>query len=182
MSCQQIALGPLGKQLQRLVGCVELQSPTTDTQPRDQPIRVHRPHLDPGALRFDGAHPISALSVPVEPRRENEKYGVAVVHLEEIDQRRASGSPRFPARHANFHDASRSEQREVARRCAHVIPIRASLHEMHVALRESQGASTGANGIRRFTRQQGLVAGNEVRRRKVLLQVSRQGIGGQLHV
>ena len=51
---------------------------------------------------------------------------------------------------------------------------------MHLALGEAGGARPGANGIGRLSREQRLIAGDEVRRQEVLLEMAGQGVRGEL--
>ncbi len=87
-----------------------------------------------------------------------------------------AGGAGLGARHANLHDAPLGEQRKIVRRGANVVPVRAPLEKVRLAFREPRGPCTGANGVRRFGGEQGLISGNEIGGQELLLEVRRQAV------
>ena len=120
-------------------------------QPAHQARRVHRPDLHPGTVALERAHPLGALRIAIEARGQHQQQRVGVA------RRRAAP----PASRRRRRRACRScrrismtrrgrEQRQVAGRGAHVVPVGGALDEVHLTLAEAGGARPRAHRVRRL--------------------------------
>ncbi len=81
---QQIPFRSFRQQLQRLIRRLELDLPTPGSEPAHQSSWLNGPNLHPCTVRFDSAHPISALRIPVQTWSENQEQRVAVLPCEQL--------------------------------------------------------------------------------------------------
>ncbi len=165
---------------ERLVVDLEPQPPAAAPQPAHQPVRLHGPDRDPAAARLQRPNPLRRLRVAIEAGREDDEQGVRIVPLQKCQQRVVARDARAPARQSQLEHPAGGEQREIAGRGADVVPVGAALQEVHLALSEARGARTRADRIRRLPGEQRLVAGYQVCRQEMLLEMRRQGIGCEL--
>jgi len=174
---EQVALGAFRQQLERLVADFELHPAGSGAQPAHEAIGLHGPHLHPAAAALERAHPVGRLRIAVQPRRENQEQGVGVLTREQIRERGVAAGAGFTGRQSNLYQASGSKERQRAGGRAHLVPVRAALHEVHVPLAESGRPGLGANGIGGLARQQRIVPRDQVGGSQRLLQVCQQGRG-----
>ena len=102
------------------------------------------------------------------------QQGVRIVPLEEGQQRIVAGNSRPAARQPQLQQPPGAEKRQIAGGGAHIVPVGAALEEVHLALGEAGGARPRANRIRRLPDEQRLVAGKQVGRQKMLLEMRRE--------
>ena len=184
MRGEEIALGALGEQLERLVIQLELKLPRARAQPAGRAARLSTGQICTQAPWASTARTQSA------PCASRSRRGV-----EDQEQRVADRRPReaprallLPARRAcRSTGGSRAARRapnsdRIARRAAHFIPVGGALDKVHFALAESLRARGGADGVRCLAAQQRLVPGDEVGRQEPLVQVTREGVGSELQM
>ena len=152
-------------------------------QPADQPVRVHRPHLHPCALRFDGAHPFGALCITIEPRREHEQHAIRIPRFEQRRPvRHRLSLPGFPLgmRISTMRRSANSERLFAEARTSFQSAPRSmkcvSRSVKPAARARARIASAASAG------EQRLVPRNEVGGQQVLLEVGRQRVGIELQV
>ncbi len=177
---EEIALGPLGEQRQRLL--VRLQAP--GTQPPGEPAGKlaggdrPRMHVDPGT--GEGLHPGAAALARVDAGGRHDQQRI---------RRRIAGillecgtavTADLAVRAAQLHQPAAAEQRQAAGGLAQTPPVETGLDLEHLALVEAGRAGGLADLRQGFLDEQGLVAGEQVHRREPGAQLAGELLRAQL--
>ena len=156
--------------------------PAAASQPADELVGLHGPDWNPAAARLQRPKPLRALRVAVESGREDEQQSIRVAPFQERLERVVAGRSGASRGQAQLEQPARAKQRQIGGRSPHVIPVGAALEEVHLALGNAHGARSRADRVGCLSREQRLVAGHQVSREKVLLQMGDEGIGGELQL
>ena len=179
---QQVAFAALDQQFQGVVVDGQLEPGEPVAQPVLQLLAFHRPDLHYGADLFHrldpGAVPVLAA---VQPRAADQNQGVVVGVVEQIAQDLAAGFVRALFQQHQFQNPAAAEQAHALRFIEQGVPVDAGVGAETVALVEAFLAGAGAQGIQAFVLLQGLVAGHQIDRQQVVLQVLGELLHTQAH-